>query len=102
MQQPAPHINKDLILRENLAIERTVMANDRTLLSFIRTSLYFFVAGLSLTELLTFRYELLLEVMCFVAGACMLLVGFVKYLRQIRKIGESRRQVGNFVAAHTK
>ena len=40
-------INKDLILREKLAIERTVMANDRTFLSFVRTALYFAIAGIS-------------------------------------------------------
>jgi putative membrane protein len=34
-------IDANLILREKLAIERTEMANDGTLLSFIRTSLYF-------------------------------------------------------------
>ncbi len=34
-------INKDLILRERVAVERTVMANQRTFLSFLRSSLYF-------------------------------------------------------------
>ena len=45
MDQTEKRINKDLILREKLAIERTDMAIDRTLLSFIRTSLYFVIAG---------------------------------------------------------
>ena len=46
------NINKDLILREKLAIERTAMAIDTTLLSFIRTSLYFAVAGLTVNSFL--------------------------------------------------
>ena len=54
--------NKDLILRERLAIERTTMANDTTLLAFIRTALYFYVAGLSINQLLRVQYGLILEV----------------------------------------
>jgi putative membrane protein len=42
------NINNDLILRERLAIQRTNMANQTTLLSFVRTSLYFLIAGLSI------------------------------------------------------
>lgn len=39
------HMNKDLVLREYLAIERTKLANERTLLTYIRTGLYFLVAA---------------------------------------------------------
>ena len=55
-------INKDLILREKLAVQRTVMANQTTLLSFIRTSLYFLVAGLSLKSLLKLENSLLFQI----------------------------------------
>ena len=55
-------INKDLILREKLALQRTVMANQTTLLSFIRTSLYFLVAGLSLKSLLKLDNSLLFQI----------------------------------------
>ncbi len=55
-------INKDLILREKLAVQRTVMANQTTLLSFIRTSFYFLVAGLSLKSLLKLENSLLFQI----------------------------------------
>lgn len=45
-------INKDLLLRENLALQRTILANQTTFLSFLRTSMYFLVAGLSIKNLL--------------------------------------------------
>ena len=48
-KQTQNHLNKDLVLRERLAIERTDMAIDRTLLSFIRTALYFAIAACRLT-----------------------------------------------------
>ena len=50
-------LNKDLILRENLAIERTDMAIDRTLLAFVRTSLYFAIAGMTLNSLLNLSLD---------------------------------------------
>ena len=46
-------MNKDLILREKLALQRTILANQSTFLSFIRTSMYFLVAGISVNNLTT-------------------------------------------------
>jgi uncharacterized membrane protein YidH (DUF202 family) len=45
-------VNKDLILRERLALQRTILANQTTVLAFFRTAMYFFVAGLSTRNLL--------------------------------------------------
>lgn len=44
-------MNTDLILREHLAIERTRLANETTLLAYIRTGLYFLVAGSTLGQI---------------------------------------------------
>lgn len=62
MNEAEKRINKDLILREKLAIERTDMAIDRTLLSFIRTSLYFAIAGMTVNSLLKVSYGWWLEI----------------------------------------
>lgn len=59
------NINKDLILRERLALQRTAMSNDTTLLAFIRTALYFSVAGLSVNTLLKLNYGLWIEIFFF-------------------------------------
>lgn len=89
-------INKDLILREKLAIERTVMANQRTFLSFIRTSLYFAVAGLSIEELLTFRNEGILVAISFIISFLLLLAGFIAFLKQKKNIANSGKHIGNY------
>jgi putative membrane protein len=89
-------INKDLILRERLAIQRTVMANYTTLLSFIRTALYFAVAGLTLHNLLDIRYGLLIEIISWIISAGILITGIVNYKRHQQKIRESERHVGNY------
>lgn len=90
-------VNKDLILRESLAIERTKMANDRTLLSFIRTSLYFSIAGITINSLLQLSYGRELEgAFIFIAGL-VLVVGVYKYWKSAKKIRESRTRIGGIV-----
>ncbi len=43
--------NKQLILRDELAIDRTRLANERTLLSWLRTALMILVSGITLLKL---------------------------------------------------
>lgn len=64
--------NKDLILRENLALQRTVLANQSTLLSFLRTSLYFTIAALSLHNLLKIKNSPYLEITLILFQFCFL------------------------------
>ena len=89
-------INKDLILREKLAIERTVMANDRTLLSFVRTALYFSIAGISINEVLQLQYGLALEIFFWVMAVLVIVAGIIRYLQQKRRIVEHRKNIGNY------
>ena len=71
-------INKDLILRERLAIERTQMANDTTLLAFMRTSLYFSIAGMSVNRLLNVSYGKPIELIFWAMAILILVVGIYK------------------------
>lgn len=48
-QQPFNHRDR-LILRDHLALERTRLANERTLMAYIRSSLYLIIGGLALTQ----------------------------------------------------
>ncbi len=89
-------INKDLILREKLAIERTAMANDRTFLSFVRTSLYFAIAGISVNSLLNISYGWLIEILFLVLSVVILTVGFVKFYSQKKKLKENKKHVGDY------
>lgn len=89
-------INKDLILREKLALQRTELANHSTLLAFIRTSLYFLVAGLSLRSLFKFENSLLLEVSFFIISSSILIIGILNYLKQLRKIKISEKHIGDY------
>lgn len=90
-------LNKDLILREQLAIERTNMANDRTLLSFIRTALYFAVAGITLQHLLPSLPGTISAIVFGSLSFCLLFIGIRKY-RQIKtRIADSERHIGLYL-----
>ena len=89
-------INRDLILREKLAIERTAMANDRTFLSFVRTSLYFAIAGITVNSLLNISYGWVIEILFLVLSVVILTVGIVKYYRQKKKLKDNKKHVGDY------
>lgn len=89
-------INKDLILREKLALQRTVLANQTTLLSFLRTSLYFLVAGLSLRSLLHMEDSLILELTLFSVSLGTLFFGIFNFFKHKRSIEKSKIHIGNY------
>ena len=96
MNETEKRINKDLILREKLAIERTDMAIDRTLLSFVRTTLYFVVAGMTVNSLLKVSYGWWLEILFWILGAVILLFGFLNFKRQKKKLKDNERHIGDY------
>lgn len=77
MEALNPEKNKDLILREELALERTKMAQYRTFLSFLRTALYFPVAGISMHQALSLSYGIYLQWAGIGIGAAILMAGLV-------------------------
>lgn len=96
MNSTEKKINKDLILREQLAIDRTEMANDRTLLSFIRTSLYFAVAGLTVYSLFKIRFSWIIELVFFAIALLILSIGLRKFYRMKKKLKNTLRHIGDY------
>ncbi len=93
---PNNKVNKDLILRENLALQRTILANQTTFLSFLRTSMYFLVAGLSIKNLLEVEGGLIYQILFYFISATILTLGTFNYLKQNKKINQSKIHIGNF------
>lgn len=89
-------INKDLILREKLALQRTILANQSTLLAFLRTSMYFMVAGLSVRQFMDLKNGLLVEVTLMLFAMAIFVIGAVNYILQRRKIRESEKHIGDY------
>jgi len=94
--------NKDLILRENLALQRTVLANQSTFLSFLRTSMYFLVAGLSVHNLLDIEASTVISYVFYSISFCLLVFGVVNYILNDKKIKENRIHVGDYKTEYLK
>lgn len=93
-------MNKDLILRENLAIQRTIMANQTTFLSFVRTSMYFLVAGLSVQNIIQLAHVDWVFLLLYGISALLMLIGTLNYFRQKKLIQEAKKMVGNAAQAY--
>ena len=96
MSNSSQPINKDLILRENLALQRTILANQTTLLAFLRTSMYFLVAGLSIKNLLNVPGHIYYQVIFYLIAIAVLIFGAINYFRHKKKITQSEIHIGNY------
>ena len=78
---------KDLILRDYLAIERTILTNQATFLAYIRTSLTMMVVGVTLFQLalknLPFQY---LGLFIAIIGFFVFVYGSMESLKMKKKI----------------
>lgn len=93
-------INKDLILRERLALQRTVLANQSTFLAFLRTSMYFLIAGLSLKNLLKIENSTVIEIALFIVSFAIFELGIVNYFKHKKSILENEKHIGDYQIAY--
>lgn len=89
-------INKDLILRERLALQRTILANQSTFLAFLRTAMYFFIAGLSLESLLKIENSFMIEWFLFFSSFIIFCIGIFNYFHHKKMISENEKHIGNY------
>ncbi|MDD6209842.1 MAG: DUF202 domain-containing protein [Bacteroidales bacterium] len=72
--------NKErIILRDHLAIERTRLANERTLFSYIRTSLYLLTVGVGIFEIKSIQHLRGVAWVCIFFSVVLFLVGLFRY-----------------------
>jgi putative membrane protein len=75
---------EEIILRDHLALERTKLANERTLLSYLRTSLYLFLGGLALLEMADIVKVRNLGFVSIFLSVIFLIIGIFRY-NQLKK-----------------
>ena len=88
-------MNKDLVLREYLALERTKLANETTLLAYIRTGLYFLVAGSTLGHVIGTEFWKVLGTPLIIAGVLIMIIGVIRFVRLKKSIEASKKNIGN-------
>jgi len=89
-------VNKDLILREQLALQRTTLANQTTILAFVRTAMYFFVAGLSTRNLLQIENGLFIEITFYTIAFVILILGLSNYFKHRKMITKNEKHIGDY------
>ncbi|MDZ7605820.1 MAG: DUF202 domain-containing protein [Cyclobacteriaceae bacterium] len=95
-------MNKDLILRERLALQRTHLANQTTFLAYLRTSMYFLVAGLSLENLLQIGKSLEFQILFYGISSSLLIFGILNYFIQRKRIKKSEIHIGEYKSDYLK
>jgi putative membrane protein len=81
----------DLILRDELAIDRTLLSNERTLLAYARSAVTLMLAGLSFVHFSEAAWFIVLGAACVPVGAAFLVFGAVRFVRMRRSINHARR-----------
>ena len=76
-----------LSLRDQLALDRTHLANIRTLLAFARTGIYFIFTGAGIFYLIKKPGLFWLGWIAVLLGFCIILIGLVNYLRTKQRVG---------------
>jgi putative membrane protein len=95
-------LNKDLILREKLALQRTILANQTTFLSFLRSSMYFLIAGLSIKNVLQIENGLIIQMILFSTSFVLLLYGIINYFIHRKKVKDSEIHIGHYKTDYEK
>jgi len=75
-----------LILRDELAIDRTLLANERTLLAYLRSGLALLIAGATIIHFSQAGWFRLVGLICLPAGIVAGVAGIWRYRRMNRGI----------------
>ena len=81
MTPPDFQHDREIILRDYLALERTRLANERTLFSYIRTALYLILGGIAFMEMNNFQNIKWLAPVCFALSLVILVTGIIKFIQ---------------------
>ena len=82
----------ELILRDYLAIDRTVLANERTILAYLRTALTFLIVGLSFVKFFDTKTTFYMGWVFFVCAALVLLTGLGRFRQMNTRIHRPRNK----------
>lgn len=77
---------KEFILRDYLALERTKLANERTLLSYLRSALYLVIGGITLLQFDRFQDIHWLVYVTFAFSILFLAVGLIRFVHLRRRL----------------
>lgn len=83
----------ELILRDELAIDRTLLANERTVLAYLRSAVSLVIAGLTIIHFATNTWFMLVGMACVPGGVATGIFGMKRYRKMNKAISISRSNV---------
>lgn len=83
---------ENLTLQEHLAIHRTLLANERTFLAYIRTALALFIAGASLIRFFDDPLAHIAGIALIPFGLILFVIGTVRYHYMKREISNLQKE----------
>lgn len=90
-ETPYSKFEKDeLILRDELAIDRTLLANERTLLAYLRSGVALLLAGASIIHLTNGGWFWYVGMACIPFGIVSAIIGMARYRSMNRAITRVR------------
>jgi len=87
-------LQDDLILRDELAIDRTLLANERTLMAYVRLAITLVIAGVSIIHFAMEKWFETIGFLCVPVGIAAGFVGWHRYQKMDRQIREIRAKAG--------
>lgn len=82
-----------LILRDQLAIDRTLLANERTLLAYLRSGVALFIAGISIIHFSHEGWFTAIGFLCIPCGFTTLLFGLLRFRKMDKAIAVVRQEL---------
>ena len=81
----------ELILRDELAIDRTVLANERTLLAYVRLAITLIIAGISIVHFAMEKWFETIGFLCVPIGIVAGIYGWCRYQKMAGEITALRK-----------
>lgn len=78
--------HQGLILRDYLALARTRLANERTLFSYVRTSLYLLTAGIGILEIKSIEHLKIIAYLSLIFSVFLFIIGLLKFYQLKRQL----------------
>jgi len=85
----------DLILRDELAIDRTILANERTLMAYLRSGVALLIAGGSIIHFANQGWFWAVGIACIPGGLVTAMVGLLRYRKMHRSISVVRKDLAS-------
>lgn len=76
----------DMILRDLLALDRTILANKRTLMSYVRTSIGLLAGGIGMVKLVSDGIVNILGFIFIAAALPVLIIGIIDYKKMHKQL----------------